>query len=223
MPRQQMNPESLVVRDDLERACEAAWQGIASPGSWWTGAQRVALASIARDGRAGQDRALRGGEPDAAGEAQLPAAAIEVAEVIAADAHRIDRAWAREKIGVLGDAAYVEIVALVACLTAMDAFAGAMGIDPQPLPAPRHGEPDRHRPEGLADIGAHVDMIDPFSGPNVARALSLVPSDLMSFFGLVGAMYAAEDFSEIVWDRPLSRPQVELVAARVSSLNECFY
>ena len=33
-----------------------------------------------------------------------------------------------------------------------------------------------------------------------------------------------EDFGAMVWeDRPLSRPQVELVAARVSALNECFY
>ena len=28
---------------------------------------------------------------------------------------------------------------------------------------------------------------------------------------------------ELVWDRPLSRPQVELIAARVSAVNECFY
>ena len=36
-------------------------------------------------------------------------------------------------------------------------------------------------------------------------------------------MYAMKDFGELVWDRPLMRPQVELVAARVSALNECFY
>ena len=45
----------------------------------------------------------------------------------------------------------------------------------------------------------------------------------MAFFFMVGAMYGAKDFNTLVWDRPLSRPQVELVAARVSSINECFY
>jgi hypothetical protein len=37
-------------------------------------------------------------------------------------------------------------------------------------------------------------------------------------------MYASGDeFWNLTWDRPLSRPQVELVAARTSALNECFY
>lgn len=214
----------LVLREDLQQALEFSRQRIASPGSWWTGPQRVALALHARAARSQRGDAPWNREKANAGDAGLPPAALEVAEVVAADAHRIDRAWASEKIETLGDAAYVEIVALVACLTAMDAFAEALGVAPQPLPEPRPGEPDRKRPEGLADIGAHVEMIDPFSGPNVARALTLAPDDLMSFFGLVGAMYAAQDFSEVVWaERPLSRPQVELVAARVSSLNECFY
>ena len=98
-----------------------------------------------------------------------------------------------------------------------------MGIDHEPMPTPRDGEPDGSRPDGLADIGAHVVMTDPFTGPNVARALSLAPGDQMAFFFVVGAMYGAKDFNTLVWDRPLSRPQVELVAARVSSINECFY
>lgn len=223
-----MNPgqtqiDELVVRDDLKRAFEAAFEKIASAGSWWTGPQRIALASRARATRSQRTEVPWLREREGAAGVEVPAAAMQVAEVVAADAHRIDRAWAREKADLLGDAAYVEIVALVACLTAVDAFAEAVGVDPPSLPEPRGGEPDRKRPEGVADIGAHVEMIDPFSGPNVARALSLAPGDLMSFFGLVGTMYAADDFSEIVWDRPLSRPQVELVAARVSSLNECFY
>jgi hypothetical protein len=66
-------------------------------------------------------------------------------------------------------------------------------------------------------------MLAHFPGPNVGRALSLVPRDNQSFFALVGSMYALRDFQDLVWDRPLSRPQVELVAARVSALNECFY
>ena len=63
-----------------------------------------------------------------------------------------------------------------------------------------------------------------FPRPNVGRAMSLAPNENATFFGLVGSMYAISDFAELVWkDRPLSRPQVELVAARVSAINECFY
>ena len=41
--------------------------------------------------------------------------------------------------------------------------------------------------------------------------------------GLVQSMYALANFTELVWNGPLSRPQTELIAARVSAINECFY
>ena len=43
--------------------------------------------------------------------------------------------------------------------------------------------------------------------------------------GLVMAMYGGPNkFFELVWEGgALSRPQVELLAARVSAVNECFY
>ena len=75
----------------------------------------------------------------------------------------------------------------------------------------------------MDDAGAWVQMTVPFAGPNVGRALSLTPPDQMIFMGMVGAMYAMSDFTQLVWDRPLSRPQVELIASRVSAVNECFY
>ena len=48
--------------------------------------------------------------------------------------------------------------------------------------------------------------------------------DHLRWMMLVFAMYAGEGFDEMVWDdHALSRPQVELLAARTSALNECFY
>jgi hypothetical protein len=42
--------------------------------------------------------------------------------------------------------------------------------------------------------------------------------------GIVTSMYSGRHFEEMVWShRSLSRPQVELVAARTSAVNECFY
>ena len=47
----------------------------------------------------------------------------------------------------------------------------------------------------------------------------------MMFFQLVMQMYAGEgrDFFDLTWSGPLNRPQIELLAARVSAVNECFY
>ena len=210
------------IREDILQARAMAWERLAGPGACFTGAQRVALASLGRAARAQRDqppwmRTL----PEF--EVEIAPKACELAITIAADAHKIDRAWAHEMIDALGDVAYVEIVGILAYTTAADAFPEAMGMDHEPMPEPRAGEPDGTRPDGLADIGAHVVMTDPFTGPNVARALSLAPGEQMAFFLVAGAMYGAKDFNTLVWDRPLSRPQVELVAARVSSINECFY
>jgi hypothetical protein len=155
----------------------------------------------------------------------VPASAIETVRVIALDAHKIDRDWCLQRVEATGDAAYVELVAITVQTIAIDAFAEALGVELEPLPAPQAGvEPNRIRPEGVGDIGAHVDAMLAYPGPNVGRAMSLAPDDNATFFGLVASMYAVADFAELVWkDRPLTRPQVELVAARVSAINECFY
>jgi len=38
----------VAIRDDIVEAHRRAWQHIAGPGSWWTGAQRVAIAREVR-------------------------------------------------------------------------------------------------------------------------------------------------------------------------------
>jgi hypothetical protein len=211
------------VRADLSEAHRAVWASIARPGAWWTGAQRVAVATEVRAARARRADPpwLRARGPDHAG--PLPPEAVTVARAVAVDAHRLDRAWCEEQVAALGDAAYVELVGVAVCTTAIDAFAEALGVAHAPLPEPEPGEPTQQRPDGVADAGAWVAMTTPFEGPNVARALSLAPADQLAFLGLVGRMYAFDDFTEMVWNRPLTRPQVELVAARVSAVNECFY
>ena len=148
------------------------------------------------------------------------------ARTIAADAHRIDRDWATQAIETLGDAAYVELGSIVATVAALDAFAEALGRDQEPLPSAEAGtRADTASADGVADIGAYVPLVSPFSGPNVSRALSLVPEANRLFFTNVGAMYGGveQSFYDLEWTGPISRPQAELLAARVSALNECFY
>lgn len=212
------------VSDFIVQAQRVVWQRLAGPGSWWTGPQRIEMARLVRAARSQRNDPpwLRQGAPDSS--ELLPERASDVVRRIAVDMHSIDRDWAVEAALELGDAAYVEICAVTVCVTAIDAFAEALGVPREALPPASAGDPDRVRPEGTTEAGAFVPMMEPFSGPNVARALSLAPADNMAFLGLVSSMYAMENFSEPVWQgHPLSRPQVELVAARVSALNECFY
>jgi hypothetical protein len=212
------------VRPEIRTAHQGFWDRLAGPGGAWTGAQRIAFA---REARAAW--ALRSEPPwlrdlPEPADDVAPARAVSIVRTIAFDVHRIDRDFARAAIAALGDAAYVELLAVTVQTIAIDAFALALGVEPRPLPEARGGSPTGGRPEGLGDIGAYVDCALDFAGPNVGRAMSLAPEDNATFLGLVGSMYAVSDFMEMVWkDRPLSRPQVELVAARVSAVNECFY
>jgi hypothetical protein len=46
---------TVIVRDDLAEAHRLAWRHIAAPGSWWSGPERVEMASTALLAIAGPD------------------------------------------------------------------------------------------------------------------------------------------------------------------------
>ena len=149
----------------------------------------------------------------------------EVVRRLTVDAGRITRDWATAAIDRMGPGRYVETVALVVQTIPIDLLCDLLGRPRQDLPVPGTGEPSRRVPDGLGQEGAFVPWtVDGWLGPNVARALSFVPEDNARRMGIVMSMYSGEHFEEMVWrHRALSRPQVELVAARTSAVNECFY
>jgi len=104
------------VREGVARAQDQAWNAIGRAGSWWSGAQRVEIARQARV----DPPPLRKQFPDAEG--RLPKDAVDVAWTIAADAHEVDRDWAKAKIEVLGDAAFRRGLGL-------EVFGGASSTD----------------------------------------------------------------------------------------------
>ena len=58
----------------------------------------------------------------------------------------------------------------------------------------------------------------------MSRALSLVPRTNGTWRALVTESYSrGPQMLELVWERALSRPQIELMAAQVSRLQECFH
>jgi hypothetical protein len=60
--------------------------------------------------------------------------------------------------------------------------------------------------------------------PNVVRALSLVPDEVRGLLDLSAAHYLSPaQMMDLSAGRALDRLQIELLAGRVSALNECFY
>ena len=193
------------VREDLLEAQRTAWERLAAPGAWLTGAERREVAEVARGAEPRNDLG-------------------RVAQWITVSPQSVDRGWASAQIATPGAERYVETVAVTATVVAIDRFADAIGAEVAPLPEPQPGAPSGERAAEVVDIGAHVPVDAAAQGANVGRAMSLVPAANRLFFALEQRMYASgDDFWNLTWDRPLSRPQVELIAARTSALNECFY
>ena len=122
----------------------------------------------------------------------------------------------------------------------IDEFHRALGLEVEPLLEPEPGEISRYRPQMLKEDVGFVPTVPPEGniGPeadlwpagrrtaNVVRALTLVPDAFRDWRKLAAAQYLSlEGMANFVRDdaRSIDRMQMELVAARVSAINECFY
>jgi len=233
------------VRDELPAAHARAWERLARPGTWWSGAERVA---IAREVRAARRCALcderRGAlSPNAVGGrhdagSMLPEVVIDTVHRLTTDAGRLSKDWYdRVRAAGVTDGHYVELVGVVVTVVSIDCFCRNLGVPLHALPDPVGGEPSCYRPSQARDEDAWVPMIaardahgteEGLFGEgqtgNVIRALSLVPDEVRQLRDLGAAHYLSEKkMRDLAAGRAISRAQMELVAGRVSALHECFY
>jgi hypothetical protein len=227
--------QTLPIRDSIATSHAAGFAAFSSAGSWFSGLDRV---TILREARIAEDcnlcaRRKAALSPYAAkgvhdSQGLLPESIVEVIHRIKTDSGRLTESWFNSVVGTdLIREAYVEIVGLVATSIILDSFATALGCELVEADEVQAGEPDRVSNDDVFDGGAWVPLYNlpqemtatglP-SSPNILRAMGLVPSAIAHFFGVMRAHYALADL-----DFAIDRPQTELIAARVSSLNECFY
>ena len=219
------------VHDLISSAVAETTASLSRAGDWLSGEQRLAAAREARDARTNKlDKARRQAlSPNAVDGGhratdQLSAEAMEVVHRVSSDPGRLTRAWADEMISSLGEETYTELVGIAACTAAVDMFAWATEGSDAELREPTDGSPTRVRPDDVGDVGAWVSQQLGAPLANVTRSLSLVPTTNAAWIGLVQALYSrGPEFLELEWSRALSRPQVELVAARTTAELECFY
>jgi hypothetical protein len=238
---------SVAVRDDLVAAHGRAWKRLAAPGTWLSGAERVAIMAETRNAadcglcRRRKD-ALSPYTVDGAHDrlSALEDGLIEVVHRVRTDSARLKPAWFEQVTGgAVTVERYVETVGVLAQTVAIDTFARGLGLAPWPLPVAEDGAPTRRRPQGLGEGEAWVPLLAPEDATGaeadlypagrpaayIRRALSLVPAELRGFFDISDTQYlpaaAIPDFA--TEHRAISRAQIELVAGRVSSLNGCVY
>ncbi len=210
---------------------DAAYAEVAHAGDWLTAAERVAVWREVRDAATNElDRRRAAALSPNAVEGRHPASGplsavdVEVVHRIATDPGRLTRSWAEAAMAEIGEERYTELVGVTAIVTVLDTFARAMGWPAPELPDPVAGAPTRVRPEGMGDTGAWVSQVVEKTRANVTRTLTLVPVTNGTWRTLVDSHYTrGPQFFDLAWSRPLSRPQVELVAARTTVAQQCFY
>ncbi len=235
------------IRPDIVAAFRRIWDYLASPGNWYAADERLAMVREVRGarrcalcGRRKQSLAPYGepGSHDHAG--RLPEPVVEVVHRLTTDSARLKKSWYDGLLEEgLSDAEYVEVVSVVTLTVAVDEFHHALGLPLEPLPDPKPGEPSRYRPHGATAPGAWVPMVGPeaatgaeadlYDGTgraaHVLMALSLVPDATRVSNLVLDSLYMGSDVPDTSTNRgrALARPQIELLAARVSALNDCFY
>ncbi|MFT4824587.1 MAG: hypothetical protein ACJAUG_003201 [Halioglobus sp.] len=237
------------VRSNFDETHNRFWNRLASPGAWLSGAQKVA---IAKEIRAAQGCTLCKARKEALSPYQvagtheivsdeLSEAMVEVVHRIVTDSARLTKKWFDDIVAQgLTPQEYVEILGTIVHTFAIDEFCRGLGIPLNELPEPLAGAPTRYLPENATydaeawvpllpnfiEEGAEADLWNGF-GANVIRALSLVPDEVRSLIDLFNSHYITND--SIVGDWTicphggLTRIEMEIIATRVSSHNDCFY
>lgn len=224
---------TVEVRADLAAAHRQAWEHIARPGSWWTGAERVELVTTALAAFADPDPLAPWASASTTDRVPIaplaPKQAHDAAYRIARHAGTMTESVYRTVTGVIGELPYVELCGVVSSAAAVAHFCRNVGIEVPHLPDPVPGDPSHRRP---ADIVTPQLNWVPVAAPAdttaaVVQAYSAVPDEYDNTWRLASVQYMPED--EMIhadWSRRpggLSRPQMELVAAKVAQLRECFY
>ncbi len=197
----------VAVRAEIGDEFRREWGRLASPGPTWTGAERVAIGAAARS--------------EGVGDPGLPDAAVEAAHRLYHHPASPTSEWVEAVADTLGMAHYVELVGVVARLAAVDGFHRALGLPLEPLPEVIGGDPTGEIDDRATPGAAWVPMV---GGSSIVGALSMVPPEAAAQEQLHGPMYLTyQQMADFDFRRGLHRSQIELVAARASAINECFY
>ena len=217
---------SRSVSEEIVNSFKIVWEYLGQPGDWWSGPQRI---EIAEEIRRSAPRPLWDRPPPLADlpdtlNGELTLFEQAVVERVTVDPSSIDQVTYGHIVERLGEDKYAELASVVTQIVPIDHLHDALGIKREKLPLAVKGNISMHRPAGLVNGIGFLPTLPVDGLPHVAVSLSLALADNARRMLLVRAMYSGQSFGDMIWThRSLSRPQVELVAARTSALNECFY
>lgn len=163
---------------------------------------------------------------------------VDLTHRVRRDNSRLAESWVKATIKKVGEGEYVEAVGIGGVVAILDTFSEAVGVGPFGFDTSHERVPERVEPDGLAIRYCWVRTIAPEAATGEIRALygdedvatvdealTLSPYVTSTFWGLVKSMYikpgTEHELSDLSGDLTLA--EVELLASRLSVLNECFY
>jgi len=191
----------------IDAVVDDQWSLLGAAGTWLTGDERIELIRIARNDSTGVD----------------VAPAMRIAAVAVAHHAATITAGAVDDVesGGVNREQYVEIVGVVSRVAAIDTYERGLGRGPRAVPVPRSGEPSRSVVAAARRRAGWVPTVGAIGPPT---ALTAVPAEASAQESLHGMLYLSyPDMADLHAQRGLTRAQMELVAARVSHLNDCLY
>jgi len=229
------------VRADLEAVHAEQWDKLSAPGSWGTGAQRLAVAQEARAAGIAAGVLEAPDDNGAESDADLPDLVRRLVHKLAVTPKDfLEPDYREARAGGLSDPEFVELVGVVSRATAMDVFARGIGVALRPFAPAQAGSPSREKSAkavselawvltvpNLPDGGADAEAL--YGGkpkPYIMRSMSLVPEEFRDHVAMEQVQYMPLERVpqfDFQFHEGLTRPQVEVVAGRVSAINECFY
>jgi len=237
------------IRGTLGEALQGVLRNISQTGLWLDGAQRRAIAQLAREARESGLGAAAKAELSPAmvdwrnrQHELLSPPLVEATRRIAVDASRLTEQAVQ---GFLDEGIhpgeYCETIAVVASITVLDTFHRGMAYAPVDLLDPDTTPPQRAEPPGTVrdrDV-CWLPSVPPEAATgelaawysrghsigNLFRTITYSPHDAVTFFNVQGPMYAEGDdlFDFENSSLALHKTHVEVIATRVSSFNDCFY
>ena len=242
-----INTGAINVRTDLVSSHERAWGWLAKAGTWLDATKRLAVAAEVRNAldcplcqeskAALSPNAVKGNHTSLG---ELNEAEIGVIHRVVNDSGRTSENWCRNAIddGGIGDGPFVEIAGIVAMVMIMDTVKRGLGLPFDDLPEAQAGEPTQYVSTGAKRQAAWVPIIEPedvtesdkplYPSDKVGyiyRALSSVPDSMRAYWDLASEHYLPGQYVYQfgVTIRAILRPQIELIAARVSAIHLCAY
>jgi hypothetical protein len=217
------------VRGDLVVAHQAVWQHVGRSGDWWTGAQRREAATISLAAFVDQSPTPPWvAVSDRFDHEHLSPSVVDAVYRMTAHAHTLTEPWYRALItDGLDEPAYVELCGIVSSVAAVASLARTLGSTLPEFPDATSGAPRRPALELGRSPRNWVPVIAP-GGQRAAvvEAFGAAPGEFALLWDVLApAQYIAdEEMVDLAWTRgTLSRPQIELVAARVAALRQCFF